>query len=194
MLIAIHGATPIVSHLVPSHEPRIGHRDDLDAFLREPSRPWGNGPFARRAHDLLGPRAATLAEVVRGFDDLVEATSGARSAVVTHGEPHPANVMSVSDDLVIIDWDTVALAPPERDLWLVAPGGDDGFGRYEAATGHRVDPGILTLYGLRWYLDDIASAVRLLRAPHEQTPDTQRWADGLAPQLESLDSWRQILA
>jgi uncharacterized protein len=63
-----------------------------------------------------------------------------RSAtVVTHGEPHPANVMLVTGTLVLIDWDTVALAVPERDLWMVAPIGDDRFGRYEAVTGHMTD-------------------------------------------------------
>jgi spectinomycin phosphotransferase len=195
MVIAVHDATPVVGHLAPPHEPRIGRRDDLDAFLREPDRPWGAGPFADRAHDLLVARAAALADVVRGFDHLVEATAGARSAVVvTHGEPHPANVMSVSDHLVLIDWDTVALAPPERDLWLLAPDGDDALSRYEAVTGHHVDPATMTLYRLRWYLDDIASAVRLFRAPHERTADAQRWWDGLGPRVESLDSWRHILA
>ena len=27
--------------------------------------------------------------------------------------------MRVGDKLVLLDWDTVALAPPERDLWMV---------------------------------------------------------------------------
>jgi spectinomycin phosphotransferase len=192
MVIAVHQATPIVGHLAPQHVPRIGRRDHLDAFLREPDKPWDAGPFGGPAHDLLAPHAATLAKVVQAFDDLVEATAGARSAtVVTHGEPHPANVMSVSDTLVLIDWDTVALAAPERDLWMVAPKGDALFGRYEAVTGHHVDPATITLYRLRWYLDDIASAVRLFDSPHELTADTQRWSTDLASRVESLGSWRQ---
>jgi spectinomycin phosphotransferase len=196
MVIAVHGATPVVVHLAPRHEPKIGRRDDLDAFLREPDRPWSTGPFADPAHELLAARAAAIAYVVRGFDRLVDATAGARlaAAVVTHGEPHPANVMSVSDHLALIDWDTVALAPPERDLWLLTADGDDPLSRYQAVTGRHVDAATMTLYRLRWYLDDIASAVRLFRAPHERTADTQRWWDGLAPRVEAMDSWRHILA
>jgi thiamine kinase-like enzyme len=50
--------------------------------------------------------------------------------VVTHGEPHPANVIRTPGGLKLIDWDTVQLAPAERDLWMVAgPSGDD-FDRY----------------------------------------------------------------
>ncbi len=195
MVIAVHSATPIVGHLPPPHVPRIGRREHLDAFLRGPGEPWNTGPFGGPAHELLAPHASTLAEVVRAYDDLVEDTSGAGSAtVVTHGEPHPANVMSVSDTLVLIDWDTVALAVPERDLWMVASEGDDLLGRYEAATGHYVDPATMTLYRLRWYLDDIASAVQLFGLPHELTADTQRWSTDLASMVASLGLWRQALA
>ncbi len=195
MVTAVHSATPIVGHLAPPHVPKIGRRDQLDAFLREPDQPWGAGPFGGSAHDQLAPHAATLAEVVRAYDNLVDATSRARSAtVVTHGEPHPANVMSVSDTLVLIDWDTVALAAPERDLWMVAPEGDDLFDRYEAVTGHNIDPATMTLYALRWYLDDIASAVQLFASPHQLTADTQHWSADLASRVRSLGSWRQTLA
>jgi spectinomycin phosphotransferase len=195
MVVAVHRAAPIVGHLAPQHVPRIGRREHLDAFLGEPDRPWDAGPLGGQAHDLLAPQAATLVRVVRAYDDLVEATSRTMSAtVVTHGEPHPANVMSVSKTFVLIDWDTVALAAPERDLWMVAPEGDELFGRYEAATGHHVDPRTMTLYRLRWYLDDIASAVQLLGSPHELTADSQRWSADLASRIESLGSWRQALA
>jgi spectinomycin phosphotransferase len=195
VVTAVHRATPIVRHLAPPHIPRIGRRGHLDAFLREPDRPWNAGPLGGTAHDLLAPHAATLAQVVQAYDDLVEATSDARSVtVVTHGEPHPANVMSVSGILVLIDWDTVALAAPERDLWLLASEGDDAFGRYEAATGHTVDPATMTLYALRWYLDDIASAVQLFDSPHQLTADTQHWSTDLASRVGSLGSWRQVHA
>ena len=42
-----------------------------------------------------------------------------RELVVTHGEPHAGNVMRRSDGRhLLVDWDTVAVAPPERDLWM----------------------------------------------------------------------------
>jgi hypothetical protein len=52
----------------------------------------------------------------------------------------------------------------------------------------------MTLYRLRWYLDDIASAVQLFGSPHELTADTQRWYADLTLWIESLGSWRQTLA
>ena len=51
------------------------------------------------------------------------------------------------------------------------------------------DPAVLTLYRARWYLDDLASAVRLFGRPHGENADTQRWFDGLAPRLARLPQW-----
>jgi spectinomycin phosphotransferase len=191
MLVALHAATPIVADLVPGHEPTVGHREDLDTFLQDPSRRWLGGPFSDEAREALAGHAAGLAAVVASFDRLVEGTTQARRArVVTHGEPHPANVMSVGRGLVLIDWDTVGLGPPERDLSLVIETGGEDAKSYEAATGHHLDGAVMTLYALRWYLDDIASAVHLFSRSHGRTEDTQRWFDSLAPLLSMVDVWR----
>jgi spectinomycin phosphotransferase len=194
MVIALHEATPTVEDIAPTPEAAVGHREDLDAFLRDPAQPWDTGPFSEGAHQLLGAHWAELAEVVAGFDHLVERTALAGDGlVVTHGEPHPANVMQVDNNVMLIDWDTVGLAPPERDLWLVVEEGTGDSDHYEASTGRRVDPAAMTLYRLRWYLDDIASAIRLLRHDHDRTADTEGWWEGLAPRIAALASWREAL-
>jgi spectinomycin phosphotransferase len=149
--------------------------------------------LAQPAHALVRARAIDLAHVVEGFDRLRERTAEARSrTVVTHGEPHAANVMCVAGRMVLIDWDTTALAPPERDLWLVASGGDE-LDHYRDATGHRVELEVMTLYRLRWYLDDVARAVRRFRAPHQVTGDTRHWWEGLNLVMDAVDPWRREL-
>lgn len=115
--------------------------------------------------------------------------------MITHGEPHPANVMAAGPDLLLVDWDTVGLGPPERDLALIASDGDgsadadDSAARYRQATGRALSPAILGLYRLRWYLDDVGSAVRLFACPHADTADTRRWRTGLATTLTALPRW-----
>ena len=74
---------------------------------------------------------------------------------------------------MLIDWDTVALAPPERDLWMVATETGDELHRYTELTGRPVDATALELYRLRWALDDLSCFVRDLRAPHRRTPGTE---------------------
>jgi spectinomycin phosphotransferase len=194
MIAALHQSTPAVRDRAPHHVPRFAGRGDLNAFLLHPDRLWDGGPFAEAARRLLVTRTADLAQLATGFDRLVDFTSAARAdLVITHGEPHPANLMSVDGHLVLIDWDTAALAPPERDVSLIATAGHEGVDRYQEATGRELDPAVITLYRLRWYLDDLASAIRLFRNRHRDTPDTRRWRDGLAPWLEQLPQWLDLL-
>jgi spectinomycin phosphotransferase len=195
MIAALHRATSAVRGLAPPHVLSFSGRDDLDAFLRDPGRPWSGGPFSEPARQLLATRTADLARLTAGFGQLTAATAAARAdPVITHGEPHPANLMSVGDRLVLIDWDTAALAPPERDVSLIATTSGEGIDRYQQAAGRNLDPAVITLYRSRWYLDDLASAIRLFRGPHRDTPDTRQWRDSLAPALEQLPRWLQLLS
>jgi spectinomycin phosphotransferase len=198
LLIALHRATPAVRAWAPPHAPRFAGRGDLEAFLAEPDRPWDGGPYSEPARQALAPYADALTRLVAGFDRLIARTARSREhVVITHGEPHPGNIMTVGEDLYLIDWDTAALAPPERDLSLLVGAPDDGPARsqdrYQQATGRAVDPDAVTLYRLRWYLDDTASAVRMFRNAHQETADTRRWLAGLEPQLAGLSAWLRAL-
>lgn len=92
--------------------------------------------------------------------------------MITHGEPHPGNVIQVGAEKMLVDWDTVGFAPPERDLWMVAGAGDD-LHRYTEITGRPVDGAVLALYRLRRALDDIAISVAEFRSRHQRTADTE---------------------
>ena len=195
MLVALHSVAAAVAPKARLDEPSFGGRRDLEIALEDPDRPGEGGPFADAARRMVAKHASALTEVVGGFDRLVAATRQTRSVpVITHGEPHAGNVMSVDGRLVLIDWDTTALGAPERDLWLIASDRGDEITRYQATTGRHIDPASMSLYRLRWYLDDVASAVRLFRRRHQRTEDTQRWWEGLAPRLRQLPAWRRTLA
>lgn len=195
MVIQLHRATAIPAPRADLHTPSFGGRRDLDRALQDPHRAWEGGPFADGARVLVARHATVLTEVVRGFDRLVEAALSTKAeAVITHGEPHAGNVICVDGRLLLIDWDTVALGPPERDLWMIAADGGEEVARYHEATGRQVDPATMSLYRLRWYLDDVASAVRLFCHPHQRTEDTVRWWEALAPRLEQLPEWKEALA
>jgi spectinomycin phosphotransferase len=190
VIVALHRATPAVRDRAARHALSFTGRADLDAFLRDPGRPWDGGPHSRAARQLVVPRAADIARLAAEFDRLAESTRRARAdLVITHGEPHPANLMSVNGRVLLIDWDTAALAPPERDVALIATPSNEGVGRYQEATGRELDPVVIWLYRLRWYLDDLASAISLFRNRHDDSADTRRWRRGLAPQLEELPRW-----
>jgi spectinomycin phosphotransferase len=171
MLAALHQADPAAVRL-PRVELALPGRGELEAALAELGQPWTGGPYSERARALL----ASAARPVRRHLDILDHWAprlAAAPTVITHGEPHPGNVMRAPGGLMLIDWDTAGLAPPERDLWLVATESGDEVRRYTELTGHPVDPAALEFYRLRWALDDLSFFLRDLRAPHHPTPGTE---------------------
>jgi spectinomycin phosphotransferase len=174
MLAALHRVDPATVRL-PRREMGLSWRGDLEVALRELGRPWtGGGPFTEPARALLAGAAGPVRRGLGTLDRWASGPAAAANLVITHGEPHPGNVIrTAAGGIVLIDWDTVGLAPPERDLWLVATETGDELHRYTELTGRPVDVTALELYRLRWALDDLSCFVRDLRAPHRRTPGTE---------------------
>ena len=151
----------------------LSGRAHLEAALRERETEWSGGPFAEPTRAAIRSFAGELADLL-DLADRLAAEAQARSArrVVTHGEPHRGNAIRTDDGYVLVDWDTVALAPPERDLWFVVEEGTDAADRYEDATGHRVDETAIDYFRLTWDMKDLAEYLNVLRAPHEENVDT----------------------
>jgi spectinomycin phosphotransferase len=172
MLAALHRAAPSGAQ-VPLHRVELARRLDLETALAQLDRPWAGGPHSEPARALLKPRAEQVRHMLARFDRLAERVT-ALEPVITHGEPHPGNLLRAGAETLLIDWDTVGLAPPERDLWWVISdiGGEEAR-RYTRATGRPVDQGALALYRLRWALDDLSIFVRRLRRRHSRTADAE---------------------
>jgi spectinomycin phosphotransferase len=176
---------------VPDIEQRIelppSGRDALVALLDSEDGEWSAGPLSAAAASWLVEHRELVHERLAQIDRIA-AGIPARDLVVTHGEPHAGNLIGTTDGLRLVDWDTVALAPRERDLWLV--GTDEAtVAAYEDASGIRVDRRRLAAYRLAWDLADVASFLDELRRPHDDNADTRaalRYLQGL--ELTPLDN------
>lgn len=194
LLARLHRATPAVASTVPKRDLDLPGRSQLEAGLQMLSQPWTGGPYAERARAALANHAVDVVDVLGQFDRLrrnVQTRSG--DWVVTHGEPHAANVIWIDEAPLLIDWDTVALAPPERDLWMVLNGSEQAAAAYAASTGHQPDPITLEFYGLTWDLADVAAYVDVLRSPHGSTDDMLKSYQNLEKDLAAVDRWAQRL-
>jgi spectinomycin phosphotransferase len=172
--------TPIPIH----HSLQVPGVAAFDAALAATNRPWNNGPLSESARhvlhehldlitvwlDQLSTAAAQLAATPRRF-------------VVTHGEPHPGNLIHTASGLRIVDWDTVALAPPERDLWMIADIDPTLLTHYLERTATIPDDHLLTTYRLLWAVTDLAAFTAQLRAPHPGNADDKRALCGLSDLL-----------
>ncbi len=144
----------------------------LRSLLDDPGAAWDAGPFSGDAWRLVVDRGDRLRALLGQYQRLVAGADPA-GFVVTHGEPHRGNTIVTETGVVLVDWDTLLLAPPERDLAMLV-GEDPGIReRYAAHTRTALDPGLLEAYRLRWDLADVEASVRDLRAPHRDDEDTR---------------------
>ena len=194
MLADLHRATPAVTSVARQIGLEVPGRRHIEAGLRERNETWSGGPFSERARQELAAHAADVAELL-ALADRLAADVGDRGSewVVTHGEPHAANVMMTGGRHVFVDWDTVGLAPAERDLWMVVDGDGDEACTYTAATGHTVDRVALDFYRLAWDLDDLAAYLSELRSPHRRNEDTENAYLGLTRCVAGRDRWAALL-
>ena len=171
MLARLHTAIP-QGIQVPSRPLELATRQAIDQALGSLGVPWTGGPYAEPGRDLLARYERPLRQAFARFDGLLDRVREAGGPyVITHGEPHPGNLLRTRAGLCLVDWDMTALARPERDLWWVISGDQDA-ARYSRRTGWTVNQDALALYRLRWDLDDTAGFLSQIRGPHQQTADT----------------------
>jgi len=162
LVVALH--TTIIPTRARTDDFGIPHRNVLTT-----TDDGDHGPYSRRAAHLLAGHRTAIRRRLAEYDRLVPAQPS--TVVITHGEPHPGNTMLTAQGWRLIDWDTVRLAPPERDLWSLERNDD-----YAAATGYRPDPKLLELFRLRWDLSDLAVTAERFRHPHTgDADDDESW-------------------
>ncbi len=138
--------------------------DGFEAAMASPTA--ASGPYAAEVRRLMDAHLDHVHRTKDRYSALAAARPPVAAWIVTHGEPHAANVVHTYAGPVLIDWDTVRLAPRERDLWMLAmyPG-------WQEAYGQGADPELLEAYRLRWDLTEIALFVADLLAAPATTPD-----------------------
>jgi spectinomycin phosphotransferase len=172
----LHAATDQVPADLPRREDfALPSRAALVEALHDLDRNWDSGPFAEPTRRLLQLSARELELHVRGYDELVaRVRKRSDSWVITHGEPHRANVIrDPRGGVHLVDWDTTLIAPRERDLQMVLDQDLTGWDEYSESAGvASLNHEALQLYRWWWELADVAVFVAGFRGPHERTEDT----------------------
>jgi spectinomycin phosphotransferase len=189
MLDELHRATPVVVSVAGSVDLHLPGRPELEAAVDDLDEPWLGGPFSERARQALARHASDIVELLALSDGLAaDVADRSSDRVITHGEPHAGNMMWDGERHLLVDWDTVGLAPPERDFWMLVddPSGADAIAR-------DLDPVALSFFRLRWDLADLAAFTHQLRSPHRQSEDTVKAYDALMYYVGIRDRWAALL-
>jgi hypothetical protein len=176
MVAAVHTAPERTRQHALTEDFWVPFRDQLEAACagREPAE---GGPYTVPVVRLLREHAKPVRRWLDRYDRLADAARARPERnVLTHGEPHPGNVMLARDGWRLIDWDTVLIAPPERDLWDLDSGDGTVLDAYAAATGITPLPELMELYRLGWDVRDMAyDTARFFRPHSDSADDVESW-------------------
>ena len=165
----LHAAAPPPG--LPPWQPHVGpdFAETTAALTRED---WGPGPFAARARDAVRSHLADLERWTGRYHHLADVARG-RPWVPTHGEPDSGNQLLTADGRLLVDWESLTLAPPELDLRTLV----------DAGAETDAEPEMLELFDLQWRLDEIDEYAAWFAAPHLGTADDEIAFEGLLEEL-----------
>ncbi len=191
LLTDLHRATPPVA---PQQcDFGLQNADGLRSAIDSTGEPWRTGHYGERARALLARHADGVTALMTAYGELAdEARSRPERFVVTHGEPGAWNVLKTPGGFVIVDWDYVQLAPPERDLWDLAETDRSVLAAYTEATGTVIDSGALALFRMWYDLSEIAGYIELFRVAHDDTEDSAESWKNLEDFLRPAERWPQL--
>jgi spectinomycin phosphotransferase len=133
---------------------------------------WGPGPFAHRARDAVRRHLGDLADWTARYHHLARVAE-THSWVATHGEPESGNQLLTTGGRLLVDWESLKLAPAELDLRTLV----------DAGVETDADPEMVELFDLEWRLDEISQYAEWFAAPHTGTADDETAFDGLLHEL-----------
>ncbi|MGA8247529.1 MAG: phosphotransferase, partial [Nocardioides sp.] len=130
------------------------------------------GPYADPARDAVRRHLDDLARWTDRYHHLAS-VAREHAWVATHGEPHSGNQLLTPSGRLLVDWESLKLAPAELDLRILVEAG--------AAAG--ADPEMVELFDLEWRLDEISQYAAWFAAPHTGTADDAIAFGGLQEEL-----------
>jgi spectinomycin phosphotransferase len=168
---------------------------ELETAIERTGEGWDGGPHGERARQLLARHGPAVSELLAAYDRLAnQVAARPERMVITHGEPNGANVLRTADGFVFVDWESVLLAPPERDLWGLAEADASVLADYSAETGTVIDQDALRLYRLRYDLAEISGYITWFSGSHGDTADTAEAWRNLQYYLRPAERWPELLA
>ncbi len=156
--------------------------DHLDRSL---SAPWHTGPFGEPARRLLAGHSAEVREWTARYHALAaRALPEQENWVPTHGRPHTGNHLVTATRRYLVDWESLRLAPRERDLGVLVASQAGWQASYGAVDP---DPRMLQLFDLERRLDEIARCARWFSRHHRRTESDDEAFRCLVEELQRPD-------
>lgn len=157
-----------------------------DDLTRRVAGRWDVGPYAEPARKMLRERLEQIGAWTTSYDELTRRALAARDTwVPTHGEPDTGNQLLTSTGRLLVDWESLKLAPRERDLGTLVAAGF----AWEAAYGiAEPDWQMVEMFDLEWRLSEIVEYSAWFSSPHFGSASDLVAFEGLREALHR-DEW-----
>jgi len=142
-------------------------RSKVKHYLRKVESVEYEEPIARQVVTLLQSKRTQILDMVRSAERLaLDLTAYSLPFVVCHGDLHAGNVLlTEKGELYIVDWDTLILAPKERDLMYIGGGlmglhrtpADEEAAFYPSYADTTVNAAAIAYYRYERIIQDIAA-------------------------------------
>lgn len=194
VVVEVHRRGDLAVDIAGTDDLVVPHAAEIPAAIDALGSAWDAGPYGERARSHLMQHAVGMGHLLTAYQALADQVrQHGNEPVLTHGEPHAGNVLIVDGRSLLIDWDTVLIAPPERDLWHVDPGDGSILDAYRERTGVCPYPEAVDLYRLWWDLTETGQYLGLLRRPHLDTTDVAMAWQGLQQYLDPAARWPTLV-
>ncbi|HET6627645.1 MAG TPA: phosphotransferase [Nocardioidaceae bacterium] len=183
MLALLHQASAPTG--TPLWRPLLDPATFLDDLARLVETPWRTGPYGEPVRQLLRDRLTPIRGWANSYGALArQALSTQDTWVVTHGEPDTGNQIVTATGRFLVDWESVKLAPRERDLRGLI---DSGFA-WEAPYGISApDWAMVEMFDLEWRLSEVVEYAAWFSHEHHGSASDRVAFEGLREELERAE-------
>ena len=157
---------------IPRWRPLV-EPDLADDLAKRTAGAWDSGPYGEDARAAIADHLDDIARWTATYHRLASATDP-DTWVATHGEPHTRNQLLTAEAMFLIDWESLKLAPRERDLRALD---DAGHPQRDA------DEAMIEMFDLEWRLDEISQYAAWFEAWHTGTESDAIAFGGLTGEL-----------
>lgn len=164
MLARLHACRP--PRATPRWRPLLDPAEFVPALTRRLDDRWDAGPYGERVRTALLEHLDDIRSWASAYGALArDAVAAPDTWVPTHGEPDTGNQLITAHRRLLVGWESLKLAPRERDLRFLVTAGLP----WQSAYPHDLERSMVEMFDLEWRLDEVGQYAAWFSGAHTGT-------------------------